>query len=194
VTTCDTSNSCTATVTPTDVQQAGSLAVQIQNADGTSSNAVSVVVVTPSTTQSNIPLSSAAPSNSGNDIIVVEPTTAGVDTSVSTLDLDVAAIGSYVTATNTCNLAGSAVPILRPASGTSAPDICLFSQSGFDTSMAYSISGSGDISVVAKQPAGLGIIHLTLQIPATAVPGARTLFIQNDNLDRTAASGVLDIQ
>jgi hypothetical protein len=194
VTTCDTSNSCTAPVTPADVQQAGSLAVQIQNADGTSSNAVSLVIVAPSSTQASIPLSGASPSNGGNDIVVVEPTSAGVDTSVSNLDLDVAAIGSYVTATNTCNLAGSAIPILRPPSGISAADICLFSQSGFDTSMDYSISGSGDISVVAKHPAGLGIIHLTLQIPATAVPGARTLFIQNDNLDRAAASGVLDIQ
>jgi hypothetical protein len=194
VTTCTTANSCFAPVAPTDVQQAGSLAIQIQNPDGTSSNAVSLVVVAPTTTQSNIPLSIAAPSNSGNDIVVVEPTSAGVDTSVSNLDLDVAAIGTYTTATNTCNLAGSAIPILRPANGISAADICLFSQSGFDTSMAYSVSGSGDISVVAKQPAGLGIIHLTLQIPATAVPGARTLFIQNENLDRTAASGVLDIQ
>ena len=60
--------------------------------------------------------------------------------------------------------------------------------------MSYSISGPGDIAVIAKQPAGLGIIHLTLQIPATATPGDRTLFIQNANLDRTAASGALDIQ
>jgi hypothetical protein len=194
VTTCDTANSCSAPVVPADLQQVGSLAIQIQNPDGTSSNAVSLVVVAPSTTRASIPLSSAVPSNSGNDIVVVEPTSAGVDTSASNLDLDVAAIGTYVTATNTCNLAGSAIPILRPASGVSAADICLFSQSGFDTSMTYSISGGGDISVVAKQPAGLGIIHLTLQIPATAAPGARTLFIQNNNLDRAAASGVLDIQ
>jgi len=194
VTTCITANSCSAPVTAADVLQPGNLAIQIQNPDGTSSNAVSLVIVAPSTTQANIPLSSGAPSNSGNDILVVEPTSAGVDTSASNLDLDVAAIGTYVTATNTCNLAGSAIPILRPANGISPADICLFSQSGFDTSMTYSISGSGDISVVAKQPAGLGIIHLTLQIPATAAPGARTLFIQNENLDRTAASGVLDIQ
>jgi hypothetical protein len=126
--------------------------------------------------------------------VVVEPTSAGLDTPVSNLDLDVAAIGTYITATNTCNLAGSAILIVRPASGIAAADICLFSQSGFDTSMSYSISGSGDVSVVAKQPAGLGIIHLTLQIPATAVPGSRTLFIQNENLDRTAATGVLEIQ
>jgi hypothetical protein len=60
--------------------------------------------------------------------------------------------------------------------------------------MTYTVSGPGDITVIAQQPAGLGVIHLTLQIPATAAPSARTLFIQNANLDKTAASGVLQIQ
>jgi len=56
------------------------------------------------------------------------------------------------------------------------------------------VSGPGDVAVISKQPAGLGIIHLTLQVPASATPGARTLFIQNTNLDKTAASGVLEVQ
>jgi len=60
--------------------------------------------------------------------------------------------------------------------------------------MTYTVSGPGDVAVISKQPAGLGIIHLTLQLPPTTAPGARTLFIQNTNLDRTAASGVLDIR
>jgi hypothetical protein len=59
--------------------------------------------------------------------------------------------------------------------------------------MTYTVSGPGDISVIAKQPAGLGIIHLTLQVPATGAPGARTIFIQNTNLDKTAASGALEV-
>ena len=73
-------------------------------------------------------------------------------------------------------------------------DICVFSQSGFDTSMTYTVSGPGDVAVISKQPAGLGIIHLTLQVPASSTLGARTLFIQNTNLDKTAASGVLEVQ
>jgi hypothetical protein len=56
------------------------------------------------------------------------------------------------------------------------------------------VSGPGDVAVISQQPAGLGIIHLTLQVPATATPGARTLFIQNTNLDQTSASGVLQVQ
>jgi hypothetical protein len=78
--------------------------------------------------------------------------------------------------------------------GAIAADICLFSEAGFDTSMSYTVSGSGDVAVIAQQLAGLGIIHLTLQVPASATAGARTLFIQNANLDRTAATGALEIQ
>ena len=84
--------------------------------------------------------------------------------------------------------------LTRPLSGAITTDICLFSQAGLDTSMTYTVTGSGDVSVVAKQPAGLGIIHLTLQVQSNALLGARTLLIQNTNLDQTAASGVLEVQ
>ncbi|HXC48775.1 MAG TPA: hypothetical protein VNU20_10820 [Candidatus Sulfotelmatobacter sp.] len=194
VTTCTSTNSCSAPVNSTDVVQPGNVSVQLQNPSGTLSNIVSLVVATPGTTDDVISLTSSAPSVAGKNIPVVEPTTAGVDNSSVSFDLNVAAIGIFNTSTNACNLAGNPIPLLRPASGTIAADICLFSQSGFDTSMAYTISGPGDVAVISKQPAGLGIIHLTIQIPSTAQPGARTLFIQNANLDKTAASGVLEIQ
>jgi hypothetical protein len=48
--------------------------------------------------------------------------------------------------------------------------------------------------VIAKQPLGLGIMRLTLTITAGAAPSARTLFIQNTNLDKTAASGTLRVE
>jgi hypothetical protein len=108
--------------------------------------------------------------------------------------MNVAAIGAFATTSNTCSLTGNPVALIRPASGTGTTDICLFSQSGFDTSMTYAVSGTGDVAVLSKQPAGLGIIHLTLQVAANAAPGARTLFIQNTNLDKTAASGALEVQ
>ena len=63
-----------------------------------------------------------------------------------------------------------------PPSGTAAADICLFSQAGFDTSMSYTVSGPGDVAVIAKQPAGLGIIHLTLQIPSQRGAGRANSF------------------
>jgi hypothetical protein len=185
---------CTAAVTASDVALAGNVTVQVRNPDGTSSNAVSLVVAAPNASDEAISLTSAAPSATGNDIVVVEPTTAGISSASDPLDLNVAAIGAFSTANNSCALTGNPVTLVRPASGASSTDICLFSQAGFDTSMTYTVSGAGDVSVIAKQPAGLGIIHLTLQVAANAATGARTLFIQNTNLDKTAATGALEVR
>jgi hypothetical protein len=178
-TTCDSAISCTAPVSSADVAQAGSLNIQIQNPNHSTSNIVHLIVVAPGAGEDVITLTNAIPGATGKEIAVVEPTTAGLSTDQSDLNLDVAAIGLYVTASNTCNLAGNPIPLIRPVSGSTAADICVFSQAGFDTGMNYSFSGPGDIAVIARQPAGLGMIHLTLQIPAGASPGSRTLFIQS---------------
>ncbi len=193
-TTCNFVTECTAPVTAADVSAPGNLSVQVRNPDGTTSNSVSLIVIAPNTADAIISLTSGAPSATAQDIIVVDPTTAGVSLPNADVDLNVAALGVFSTATNSCSLAGNPVPLQRPASGVAAADICLFSASGLDTSMAYTVTGPGDVAVIAKQPAGLGIIHLTLQISAVAIPGARTLFIQNTNLDRTAATGALEVQ
>jgi hypothetical protein len=194
VTNCTNAGICTAPVTSTDLAQAGNLNVQVQNPNASTSNAVQLVVVQPTTVDNNIALTTGSPTATGMNITVVEPTTAGIDSEDDDLDLNIAAIGLYATATNTCSLGGNAIPLVRPSSGTSTADICVFSESGLDTSMTYTVSGPGDVAVISQQPAGLGIIHLTLQVPATASPGARTLFIQNTNLDQTSASGVLQVQ
>jgi hypothetical protein len=193
-TACNSSMECTAPVTPADVSAAGNVSVQIQNPDGSQSNGVSLVVVTPNPADEVIALTSSSPVAIGKDIVVVEPTTAGVSVPGAAVDLNVAALGTFSTANNNCTLGGNPVGLQRPLSGTATADICLFSQSGFDTSMTYSVSGPGDVAVISKQPAGLGIIHLALRVPAGAQPGARALFIQNSNLDRTAASGALEVE
>ncbi|HVS89410.1 MAG TPA: hypothetical protein VHF01_14485 [Candidatus Acidoferrum sp.] len=193
-TACNSSTECTAPVTPADVAAAGNVPVQIQNPDGTKSNAVSLVVVAPGKPDEVIALPSASPAATGKDIVVVEPTTAGMSVPGNDVDLNVAALGAFSSANNSCTLAGNPLVLLRPANGTATADVCLFSLSGLDTSMTYIVSGPGDVAVISKQPAGLGIIHLTLQVPAGAYTGARTLFIQNTNLDKTAASGVLEIE
>jgi hypothetical protein len=193
-TTCVSAQECTSPVTAADVALAGNISVQLQNPTGAASNAASLVVVPPNPSDEVIALTSSSPAATGKDIVVVDPTTAGISSPGNDLDLNVAALGTFSTATNSCALGGNPVPLQRPASGTATSDICLFSQSGFDTSMTYTVSGPGDIAVLSKQPAGLGIIHLTLQIPATAATGARTLFIQSTNLDKTAASGALEVR
>jgi hypothetical protein len=193
-TSCTATTECTAPVTAADVSVAGNVSIQVQNPDGSKSNAVSLVVAPPNISDAVVSLTSASPAAPGKDIVVVEPTTAGVSVPGNDVDLNVAAVGTFSTANNSCTLAGNPIAIQRPASGTSTLDICVFSESGLDASMSYSVSGPGDITVISKQPAGLGIIHLTLQIPANALSGARTLFIQNTNLDKAAASGALKIQ
>ncbi|MBS1842170.1 MAG: hypothetical protein JSS69_05460 [Acidobacteria bacterium] len=193
-TTCSSANECTAPITSLDTQAVGNLSVQIQNPDGTKSNGVSLVVAALDGSSDEISLTTSAPVATGKDIVVVEPTTAGVSQPSSDVDLNIAALGSFSTINNSCTLAGNPVPLARPASGVSTAEICVFSQSGLDMGMTYIISGPGDVSVIAKQPAGLGIIHLTLQVQSAAGLGDRTLFIQNTNLDMTAASGVLEVQ
>jgi hypothetical protein len=193
-TTCLTPTECTAPVTAADVPEAGNVTVQIQNPGGTESNAVSLVVAVPNATNEVIALSSASPTVTGQDIVVVDPTTAGVSAQGNDVDLNVMALGMFSTANNSCSLSGNPLPLPRPASGSTTFNVCVFSESGLDTSMTFNVTGPGDVAVIAKQPAGLGIIQLTLQVPSSALPGARTLFIQNTNLDKTAASGALVIQ
>jgi len=193
VTACISAVECTAPVTAADVAVPGAVSIQIQNPNSTRSNVVTLIVATPNPSDEVIALTSSAPAATRKDIVIVDPTTAGISVPGIDLDLNIAALGLFVTSTNSCTLGGNAIPLPRPATGTSTVDICIFAQSGLDSSMTYTVSGPGDVAVIAKQPAGLGIIHLTLQIPATAAAGARTLFIQNLNLDKTAASGVLEV-
>ncbi len=193
-TNCTSVSECTAPVTPVDVAAPGNLSVQMRNPDGSMSNQVTLVIVAPGASSGVVTLTAGSPGATGMDIIVVEPTTAGVSLPGASFDLNVAALGSFATATNTCTLGGSAIPLARPVSGTATADICLFALSGLDTSMTYTVSGPGDVAVLSKQPAGLGIIHLSIAVPSTATPGPRTLFVQNTNLDKTAASGALEVQ
>lgn len=194
MTSCPSDTQCTAPVTPADVSQTGSVSVQIRNPDRTSSNALNLLIVAPGAGPEIISLTNDAPVATEKNISVVDPTTAGLDLPGFSLDISVAALGEFITASNTCILGGSPISFARPASGNSSADICVFSQSGLDTSMSYTVSGPGDVTVISKQPAGLGIIHLTLAISTSALPGARTIFMQNANLDETAASGVLQIR
>jgi hypothetical protein len=193
-TTCSSAGECTAPVTAADVASPGGVSVQVSNPNGASSNVVSLIVAPPNASDEVISLTNAAPVAMAKDITVVEPTTAGVSMPGTDVDLNLAALGDFSTTNNSCSLAGNPVVLQRPASGGMTADICLFSESGLDVSMAFTVSGPGDIAVLSKQPLGLGIIRLTLQVPSTAAPGARTVFVQNANLDKAAASGSLIVE
>jgi hypothetical protein len=143
-----------------------------------------------------IPLTPGAPSSTGNDIVVVELSTNGGTGAAGNVSLNIGAIGTYSPATLSCVLGGSPVVIQRPSTGTGTGDLCVFSVSALDPSFTFTISGqpTPDITVINKEPLGLGTLHLTLQVPSTASAGQRTLFVQNPESDKAAGTGVIEVQ
>jgi len=193
-TTCASTGECITTLAAADLAVAGSFPLQIRNPDATLSNQVAFVVVQLATTEDVIALTAAAPSATGKDIVVVEPSTAG-GTSPD-LNLNVAAMGPFSPANNSCVLAGSPLVLNRPSSGNATADVCAFSLSGLDPALTYTLTGPApnDVSIISKEPLGLGIIHLALQLSSTSQVGPRSLFVENPNKDKAAASGALEVK
>ena len=195
-TVCASSTQCTTSLTSADLQSAGNLSVWVQNPGGTISNIVTFAVLAEGSGAGTIPLTPSAPSVTGKDIVVVELSTNGGSNASGNVGLDIAAIGSYSVFSNSCSLADSPVIIVRPPSGVATADLCAFSVSGLDPSFTYTLSGPAvpDITILNLAPLGFGILHLTLQVPATSAPGPRTLFVQNPNKDMAAGTGTLEVR
>ncbi len=187
---------CVTSLSAADLQSAANLSVQLQNPDGSLSNSEMFVVLAPGSGVGTIALTPSAPASPGNDIVVVDLSTNGGSGAPGNVSLNIAAIGAYVVATSSCALGGSPVVVQRPASGIASADLCVFSVSALDPFFLYTISGppTPDITVTAREPLGLGILHLTLQVPATAAPGPRTLFVENPAGDMATGSGAIEVQ
>lgn len=195
-TSCASVTQCTASLGASDLQSSGNLSVELQNPDGTLSNARTFVVLAPGSGSSAIPLTPGSPSSDGNDIVVVELSTNGGSGAPENVSLAVGAMGAFSAATSSCVLGGSPIVIQRPASGTATADLCVFSVAGLSPSFNYMLSEppAPDLAIINRAPLGLGIVHVTLQVPATAAPGPRTLFVQNPDLDLAAGSGSLEVR
>jgi hypothetical protein len=193
---CASTTQCTTSLSAADLAVAGNLTVSLQNPDGTPSNTVTFVVLAAGSGSDVIPLTPGAPSATGKDIVVVELSTNGGSGAAGNVSLNVAAMGIYVVATSSCMLGGSPVAIFRPLSGVATADLCVFSVSGLDPSFTYSLSGPAvaDIVITNREPLGLGIVHLTLQVPATALRGLRTLFVENPSKDKAAGTGAIEVR
>ncbi len=194
-TVCSSTSVCTTTLAAPDLAIAANLSAGVQNPDGSMSNTAMFVVVPPLASADIIPLTPGAPAAS-RDITVAELSTNSSSSPPENVNLNIIAIGPFQPAIGSCLLGGGSVTLARPSSGTATADLCAFSLSGLDPSLAFTLGGPSpnDIAIVGKEPLGLGIIHLTLQVPSTARTGARTLFIQNANLDLTAASGAIEVR
>lgn len=196
-TTCSATTACATALNPSDVQSAGTLTIQVQN-PGTPpplSNPVPFVIVTFDVSVDTISLNSAQTVAAGNDIIVVEPTTAAAS---SPINVDFIGL---LTGGNTCGAQGSPLTITRPPSGSATVSICV-NGDGLDPTFTYALTGpsgapgGADIGVTASAIPGLfpGTIELDLQIASTTLPGLRTLFITTLNNDRAVATGMLEVQ
>jgi hypothetical protein len=178
------------------LQSAGNLSVQLQNPGGALSNTEFFVVLAQGSGTDTIPLTPSAPASTGNDIMVVDLSTNGGAGASGNVSLNIAAIGAFSAATRSCTLAGNPVVIQRPVSGNGSADLCVFSVSALSASYSYAVSGppTPDITVIKREPLGLGIVHLRLLVPATTAPGPRSLFIVNPNGDQAAGTGTIEVQ
>jgi hypothetical protein len=139
------------------------------------SNPVPFVIVPFDVSEATISLSSGTPAADGENIVVVEPTTAAAS---SPINVDF--IG-FLTS-GTCGVQGSPLTVTRPSSGTAAVSLCIHGD-GLDPTFTYAFTGpsgapnGADIGVTASAVIGLfpGTIELNLQLASSTVPrGART--------------------
>jgi len=184
---------CTVQLTSSELVFSGNISISLRNPDGEVSNSVIFAVLPP--VPDAIPLNAAAPSQTGKDIVVTGLSSNPGSPQAGNSALDVAAIGAYSVGTSSCSLGANPVVIARPSIGFATSNVCVFSPSGLDTSFRYTVSGpvAPDMIVVSSQDIGFGIVRLTLQVPATAATGPRTLFIENPSGDQAAGTGAIEV-
>ena len=195
-TSCSTSTGCATALNLADVQNPGTLTIQIQNPAPSNalSNPVLFVIIPLDTSVSAIALTTAQPSAGNIALVVPEPTTAA-----ESAPLNVDSLGP-LTQSN-CEIAGSPVTVTRPASGTITARLCIHGN-GLDPTFTYSFAGPGgapagnDLPVTTSAITGLfpNTIELDLQVSSATLPGVRTLFITTLNNDRAVATGMLEVK
>ncbi|MGH9791281.1 MAG: Ig-like domain-containing protein, partial [Candidatus Acidiferrales bacterium] len=185
VTSCLSATECTATLAPADASSAGSVSIQIRNSGSQleHSNTVPFEAIAPVASEEVIPLDAAAPSAMGKDIAVVDIV------AVANVENNVAALGLFI-GSSSCSPSGGPVTIARPASGSQAFALCIV---GVDAMQTFTLSGpaSPDITIISVQPflPGFVPVQLKLNVPSTAHPGLRTLFVRDSNGNTTAVAG-----
>ncbi len=188
-TTCLDSSTCQITIAPADAAAAGMRAVQVQNPGmpPVPSNQVDFALLAEVMAEEVIPLTAGTPAASNKDVRVAEPPTAAQPAT----EIQVTAIGLLVA--NACAPRAGPVVLTRPAVGTSSLRICVFGDN-LTVAQSYSLSGPGDIILTNPILLGTNLVELNLTVPSSAQPGARTLFVQNMEKARVAASGAVEVK
>ncbi len=194
-TNCPSATECDLTLSPADVAASGSLTVSVQNAGSApaAGNSVNLVTVIPLATQTVIALDSSNPSATGMDITVVEPTLEGSDPPEQLTLLE---LGLVDPSTGTCNLNVPPLVLVRPASGSTVMQLCVFG-TALDQAVQISFSAPAtpDLSA-ANLDTSLGsvLLEFDLTLPAAAAPGPRTLFVSTANQDQAALTAAVEVQ
>jgi hypothetical protein len=194
-TNCPSTTECNITIDPVDVSGAGMILLTMQNPGPPplASNAVEFVVVPPDNTEDIIPLDGANPLATGKDIVVVEPTTAGA---LSPVTLTLQGIGIINIATSVCSVGPSVVQVTRPANGSASFDLCLLGTNlAAVNAVTFSGPPAGDLTAgnLSGSP-GTITLAFTLTVPASALPGVRTVFTSAVNGDKAALTGSLEVK
>jgi hypothetical protein len=193
-TTCLTVLQCTTPLQPSDVSAAGTATIQVQNPGEPPalSNPVPFVIEPFTLTQNVIALSASQPEASGNNIVVFEPTTAGITSAQINVDF-----AGPITADGACNFDSSPIEVTPPTSGTAVTSICVHGNT-LDPSFLYQFTGPPTpdilVAVVSLDSVFPNLIQLNLTISSTTLPGVRSLFITTPNNDQAVATGLLEVQ
>jgi hypothetical protein len=195
-TNCSSATLCATALNPMDLQSAGTLTVQVQNPGSPAalSNPVPFVIVPFDVSQGTISLSSWTPAAEGENIVVVDPTTAAPSSPINVDFIGLLTSG-------TCGVQGSPLAITRPTSGTATVSICVHGNN-LDPAFTYAFTGPGgapggaDIGVAVSAVTGLfpGTIELDLQLTSSTLPGVRALMTTTLNNDRAVATGMLEVK
>jgi len=188
-TTCLSSAECTANIAAAEVAAAATRTVQVLNPGmpPVPSNQVDFVVLEMVTAEEVIALTAGAPVAAGKDIRVAEAATAAQPSP----GLQINTVGLFVA--NSCNPQPGAIAVTRPASGAVNAQICVIGDN-LTIAQAYRLSGPQDITVTGTSQLGTNLVLLSLAIPSNAQRGARTLFVENSEKERAAASGAIEVK
>ncbi len=188
---CPSTTQCTMTLADADVNMPGDFQVTVENPGPplAASNAVIFRVGAVTTTEDLISVPDATPVT-GKDLAVPEAPTAGT---AGTLPLNINTVALINSVTHSCAIGTSFITVQRPATGQIPVNLCVLGD-GLSSSNTFTLSGPGDITISNLQNAGTGIVQLTLTVPSTAQAGLRTLFAENQNKERAAATGAVRVK
>jgi hypothetical protein len=188
-TNCPSSTECTTTLAAADYAFAGEPAVAVRNPDGALSGTASFFVVPVETTEDVFLLSAGNPVATGKDVAVTDASVLGSGAQA----LNVQFLGMF--SGGACSAGITTVTLLRPAAGEALRELCILGP-GITAQSRFRLSGPepNDLEIADVDGSLGSVVRLVIRVPASAVPGARTLLIENEKKDRTAVMGGIEVK